>query len=264
MKFRLQNPFTLMFAVITVISLACSVDLYGTPAPAPQPPAQSEPTTAVVDPAVETSPTLPPEQTFTNAQQFFTEEFDGNMDAWKYLVVNGSKSQVIDGIVGLMSVRPIGGLLIFDLQGPGAWIYATYEPFNYSSVRLDVRVNNRGSNNNNVSLICRKSDAGWFEFDIASNGLYEILYGQILPDNTAAYTPIADGGSNKIKPGLQENEYGIVCQDNTLILYINGTETRRLEDKKYLLPEGKVGISVSSFRDVPVIVDFYWAKISQP
>jgi hypothetical protein len=151
-----------------------------------------------------------------------------------------------------MSVRPIGGLLIFDLQGQGAWVYATYEPFNYSNVRLDVKVNNRGSNNNNVSLICRKSDAGWYEFDIANNGLYEILFAQIQPDNTVSYTLMAEGGSTKIRSGLAENEYSIVCQDNILTLYINGTESRRLEDKKYLLPEGKVGISVSSFKDVPI------------
>lgn len=264
MKLRIQNPFIFFLVIVALVSFACSVDLYGTPTPAPEADATSDQTTATVEPVVENPPTLPAEQTFTNAQQFFTEEFDGNTDYWKYLVVNGAKSQIIDGIVGLMSIRPLGGLLIFDLQGQGAWVYATYEPFTYSNVRLDVKVNNRGSNNNNVSLICRKSDAGWYEFDIANNGLYEILYGQILPDNTVAYTPIADGGSTKIKPGLADNEYGIVCQDNTLILYINGTETRRLEDKKYLLPEGKVGISVSSFQDVPVIVDFYWVKISQP
>ena len=259
MKLKLQKPFSFLLAVVAVVSLACSVDLYGTATPA-----QSNQTTPAVDPGVETTQTLPPEQTFTDAQQFFTEEFDGNTDYWKYLVVNGAKSQIIDGIVGLMSVRPIGGLLIFDLQGQGAWVYAIYEPFTYSNARLDVKVNNRGSNNNNVSLICRKSEAGWYEFDIANNGLYEILYGQIQPDNTVSYTPIADGGSTKIKSGLADNEYGIVCQDNILTLYINGTEARRLEDKKYLLPEGKVGISVSSFRDVPVIVDFYWVKISQP
>jgi hypothetical protein len=260
MKFKLQKPFIFLLVIVTVVSLACSVDLFGTATP----PAQPSQTTPTVAPVVDATPTLLAEQTIIDAQQFYTEEFDGNMDAWKYLVVNGAKSQVIDGIVGLMSVRPIGGLLIFDLQGPGAWVYATYEPFTYSNVRLDVKVSNRGTNNNNVSLICRKSDAGWFEFDIANNGLYEILYGQIQSDNTVAYTPIADGGSSEIRSGLADNEYGIACQDNTLTLYINGVETRRLEDKKYLLPEGKIGISVSSFRDVPVTVDFYWVKISQP
>ena len=264
MKFKLQNPFVFLFAIVALVSLACSVDLYGTATPAPQAPAQSNQTTPIVESAVETTQTLLPEQTFTGAQQFYTEEFDGNIDYWKYLVVNGAKSQIIDGIVGLMSVRPIGGLLIFDLQGQGAWVYATYEPFTYSKVRLEVKVKNRGSNNNNVSLICRKSDAGWYEFNIANSGLYEILYAQIQPDNTISYTLIADGGSTRIKSGMADNEYGIVCTDSTLILYINGTEVRNLEETKYLLPEGKVSISVSSFRDVPVIVDFYWVKISQP
>jgi hypothetical protein len=152
---------------------------------------------------------------------------------------------------------------MFDLEGQGAWVYATYEPDTYTDVRLDVKVGNRGSNNNNVSLVCRKSDSGWYEFDIANNGLYEVLFGKIVNDRVE-YTPMADGGSTRIKSGLAENEYGIVCQGGTLILYINGEEVRRLEDHKYLLPEGNVGISVSSFRDVPVIVDFYWVRISQP
>lgn len=246
-----------LFTILVLVSLACSVDLYGTPTPAPLQPA--EPSLQPEQPAA----TIQPEQSSTGAQQFYTEEFDAETDAWKYLVVNGANKQIVNGIVGLMSVRPLGGLLIFDLQGPGAWAYATYEPFTYTDVRLDVKVGNRGSNNNNIGLICRKSDAGWYEFDIANNGLYEIFFARIV-DNTVEYIRIADGGSTKIKSGLSENEYGILCQGSALVLNVNGTETRRLDENKYRLPEGKVGISVSSFRDVPVTVDFYWAKISQP
>jgi hypothetical protein len=257
MKIKAKRTLIFLFMVMVLVSLACSIDLYGPPIPAPQP---------LTDPSTQpeqSAATIQSEQSSTSAQQFYTEEFDAETDSWKYLVVNGAKKQIVNGIVGLMSARPIGGLLIFDLQGTGAWVYATYEPFTYTDVRLDVKVGNRGSNNNNVSLICRKSDAGWYEFDIANNGLYEIYFARII-DNTVEYTRIADGGSTKIKSGLSENEYGIVCQGNTLVLNINGTETRRLDENKYHLPEGKVGISVSSFRDVPVTVDFYWARISQP
>jgi hypothetical protein len=162
-----------------------------------------------------------------------------------------------------MSLRTAGGLLVFDLKSQGTSAYATYEPFTYTDVRLDVKVGNRGTNNNKVSLICRKSDAGWYQFDIASNGLYEIFFARTVGD-AVEYTRLSDGGSNEINTGLAENEYGIVCQGNTLVLNINGTEARRLEDKKYLLPKGKVGISVSSLKDTPVTVDFYWARISQP
>ncbi len=254
MKRNATKPVMFLLTVMVLVSLACSVDLYGTPTPAPQAEASLQPEQAAA--------TVPPES-IDGAQQFYTEEFDVESNAWQYMVVNGAERQIVNGIVGLMSVRTVGGLLIFDLQGPGAWVYATYEPFTYTDVRLDVRVNNRGSNNNNVSLFCRKSDAGWYEFDIANNGMYEILFGKVVGD-TVEYTPIADGGSTEIKSGMAENEYGIVCQGNSLVLYVNGVEARRLEDNKFLLPEGKVGVSVSSFRDVPVTVDFFWAKISQP
>lgn len=253
MKIKAIQPVIFLLTVIGLISLACSVDLYGTPTPPSQASALPEQLTA----------TLPSEQPAAAGQQYFTDEFDVENAAWNYTVVNGAEHQIVNGIVGLMSIRTVGGLLVFDLKGPGAWVYATYEPFTYTDVRLDVRVGNRGSNNNNVSLFCRKSDAGWYEFDIANNGLYEVLYGKIV-GNAVEYKPIADGGSSEIKSGMAENEYGIVCQGNTLTLYINGKEVRSLVDNKYLLPEGKVGISVSSFRDVPVTVDFFWAKVSQP
>ncbi len=254
MKRNAINPVMFLLTIMTLVSLACSVDLYGTPTPAPE----AQASVLLEQPAATALP-----ESITGAQQFYTEEFDVESDAWKYMVVNGAERKIVNGIVGLMSVRTLGGLLTFDLQGKGAWVYATYEPFTYADVRLDVKMGNRGANNNNVSLFCRKSDAGWYEFDIANNGMYEVLFGKVVGD-TVEYALIVDGGSVEINSGLAENEYGILCQGNVLTLYINGREVRRFEDNKYLLPEGKVGISISSFRDVPVIVDFFWAKISQP
>ena len=253
MKVKTAKPLIFLFTIMMLVSLACSVDLYGTPTPAP--------------PTVEA--TAPPEQTAVatqtaaNAQQFYKEEFDTENNNWEYLMVNGSTSQIIDGNTSAMPIRKAGGLLVFDLKNRGTSAYATYEPFTYKDIRLDVKVGNHGTNNNRISLICRKSDAGWYEFDVASNGLYEIFFAKTVGD-AIEYTRIADGGSNKIKTGWAVNEYGVVCQGNTLVLNINGAEARRLEDKTYLLPEGKVGISASSSKDTPVTVYFYWAAISQP
>jgi hypothetical protein len=250
---KIAKPLIFLFTVMALASLACSVDLYGTPAPAP----------SVVEPSALPQQTAVTIQPTVNAQRFYTENFDTENNQWEYLIVNGSNKQIVNGSNGLMPMRTAGGLLVFDLQNKGTSAYATYEPFTYTDVRLDIKADNRGTNNNNVSLICRKSDAGWYEFDVASNGLYEIFFAKAVGD-TVEYTQIAEGGSNKIKTGWATNEYGIVCQGNTLVLNINGAEARRLEDKKYLLPEGKVGISVSSLKDAPVIVDLYWASISQP
>jgi hypothetical protein len=253
MKIKTVNPLIFLFIIMTLVSLACSVDLYGTPTPAPpavEPSAQPEQIATAIQPA-------------SNAQQFYVEEFDVKNNDWEYLVVNGSSRQIINDSAGIMPMRTAGGLLVFDLQNQNTAAYATYEPFTYTDVRLDVKVGNRGANNNKISLICRKSDAGWYEFSIASNGLYEISFAKPVGDGVER-TRITDGGSNDIKSGWAENEYGIVCQGNTLVLNINDTEARRLEDKKYLLPEGKIGISVSSLKDAPVTVDLYWAGISQP
>jgi hypothetical protein len=254
MKVKAIKPWIFLSTAMILVSLACSVDLYGTPTPAP--PAAVEPSASPEQTAVAIEPTV-------TAQQFYTEEFDTEDNNWEYLIVNGSNKQIVEGDTGSLSMRTVGGLLVFDLQNKGTTAYATYEPFTYTDVRLDVKAGNRGTNNNTVSLICRKSDAGWYQFDIASNGLYEIFFAKAVGD-AVEYTRIADGGSGKIKVGLAENEYGIVCQGSTLVLNINGAEARRLEEQKYLLTEGKVGTSVSSVKDAPVIVDFYWAGSNQP
>jgi hypothetical protein len=253
MKVKAIKSLIFLFTAMVLVSLACSVDLYGTPTPAP----------SAVEPSMLPEQTADAIQPTANAQQFYTEKFDTEDNNWEYLIVNGSNKQIVKGSTGSMSMRTVGGLLVFDLQNLGTTAYATYESFTYTDVRLDVKAGNRGTNNNNISLICRKSDAGWYQFDIASNGLYEIFFAKTVGD-AVEYTRIAEGGSNKIKTGWAENEYGIVCQGSTLVLNINGAEARRLEDKTYLLPEGKVGISVSSLKDAPVIADFYWVSISQP
>jgi hypothetical protein len=130
---------------------------------------------------------------------------------------------------------------------------------------MSVVAINRGTNDNNVSLICRFSkENGWYEFNIANNGLYDILHGSFTKDNKATYGKLADGGSNKIKQGKETNTYEISCKGRTLVLAINGYETRRLDDNQFVLDKGKVGVSVSSFKSLPVTVQIDSVAISKP
>jgi hypothetical protein len=255
MESKMKNikPWIFLFTVMALASLACSVDLYGTPTPTPP----------TVEPQSLPEATATDIQSATKAQQFYTEEFDTEDNNWEYKMANGSTAQIVNDSDGVMPMRTAGGLLVFDFKNKGALGYATYKPFTYADVRLDIKMGNRGTNNNSINLICRKSAAGWYEFDIASNGLYEIFFAKDVGDSVQ-YTRIADGGSNNIKTGWAVNEYGIICQGNTLVLNINGAEARRLEEKNFLLSEGKVGISVSSLKDAPVTTDLYWASITQP
>jgi hypothetical protein len=154
------------------------------------------------------------------------------------------------------------GFYKFDIDKTWQWVYSTYDPFEYEDVRLDVRVENQGTNNNNISLICRYSpDAGWYEFNIANNGLYWILFAKVRPeDGFVSYTLISEGGSNKIKQGLDTNEYTAICQGDTLTLYINDNLTKEAKDER--LTSGKVGVSVSAFAHLPAKVYFDWVKLS--
>ena len=162
------------------------------------------------------------------------------------------------------SATTSNGKLAFDIETKGIWMYYLYDGFQYDDVHMEVVAENRGIANN-VGLICRYSkDQGWYEFNVASTGLYKILFGRYGSNNTVIYGKLADGGSNKLKPGKDTNTIGITCKGRTLVLYINGAEVRRMDDNQYVLDKGQVGISVSSSKYVPVQVNVDSIKVSQP
>jgi hypothetical protein len=245
----------LMVGALLLAAIACMSSPAPTTVPTEPPPAVQptdvEPTEAPTEPV---------------AQQYYTESFDADTGQWSTFVVDATTvPTVVEGKVDNMSVGVSDGYLVFDLGSKNLWVYSTYDPYEYDDVRMDVVAENRGTNDNNISLICRFSkEEGWYEFNVANSGLYDILHGSFTKDGKVTYGKIADGGSNKIKQGKETNTYAISCKDRTLVLYINGYETRRLTDNQYALRKGKVGLSVSSFDTLPVKVAFDSVKISQP
>ena len=140
------------------------------------------------------------------------------------------------------------------------YVYYLFKPLKVTDVRLDIKAENLGRNNNNISLVCRYSvEKGWYEFNIASNGLWWIKRYDPRFNN---YTDIGKGASRLINLGQATNEYGAVCKDNKLTLFINGKEVRTLTDNT--LVNGQVGFSVSSFNVTPVTVALDYFKISVP
>jgi hypothetical protein len=260
MKLTILKPF--LYLMIIVLMLACGLFNEGT--------AQVQPTAVQAQPTVVEAPTQQSVEP-TAVQKYFQEDFNGSLNDWTRFVVDGSKvakggnSTLSDGDFGNMSVDIKDGFLVFDLQDPGQWVYETYDAQTYDDVRLDVSATNRGTNDNNISLICRYSpDQGWYEFNIANNGLYKIYYARVKTNNVVVYGLLADGGYNKIKQGKETNELGITCKGRTLTLFINNYKVKTLDDNQYVLRTGKIGLSVSSFINLPATVEFDWAKVSQP
>ncbi|HLA07317.1 MAG TPA: hypothetical protein VJ022_07735 [Anaerolineales bacterium] len=208
--------------------------------------------------------TLPTDTPLSDAQPFYTEEFDTNNDNWTYFVVDGNTNRIADEDNPGLSVFTGNGALTFDLNDNNLWTYSTYDPFEYEDVRIDMRVTNRGVNTNDVSLICRYTDTGWYEFNIGNDGLYTILFAKVDSSDNVSYKTIFEGGSTAIKSGKGTNEYTAICSGRTLSLYINGKETRVITETNYNLTSGKIGISVSSFDVLPVAIDVDWVMISEP
>jgi hypothetical protein len=256
----MRSQYRTLFAFV-VLLLSVSLACYGggTPTAATQAPVKTEPPVAA-SPEQPQSPTEAPVATDAPAQatgqDFFTEEFDGDISNWTYFTTKNDTTADTSG------AQPTAdnGFLVFDLS---KWlnVYAMYEPYTYSNVRIDARVENRGTNNNNINLICRYSEEGWYEVSIANNGLYWLWAFDAVK---GSYAKLADGGSNKIKAGKEVNEYTFICNDRNLIVQINGHDTTSFTDNQYVFREGQIGVGASSFRDLPVKVEYDWVKISQP
>ena len=223
---------------------------------ATDPPTRQIPPTESAPPTEEPAPPVveEPEEPVGEPQAYFIEEFEEGLDSWTYFLMDGDESK--------MDLYTDNGRLIFDLQGRNQWVYVLYDEFTYSDVRIDVYAENLGKNTNNVSLICNYSDRfGWYEFNISNGGLYNIL---IHSELDGGYISLANGGSTNIRIGRDANVYTAVCTGNQLSLYINGILEREFVDRKYNLREGQIGLSVSSFEALPILVEVDYFAISQP
>lgn len=266
-----SKPLLFFMSLILLVGLACSALAGGAPAPtqAPPPtqaPVQVNPTEAAPEPTEVPPPTeespAPTEPPVPQAQQFFTEEFDTPLSSdWDILTVTASDKADPDKV----TVDSQDGNLVWNFDSEYVYYYLFYQAFTYDDVRLDIRADNRGRNNNSISLICRYDpEVGWYEFNIANNGLYDISYGEVTSSGDIGYKQIANGGSNSIKQGKEVNEYGISCKGNELTLFINGKEVKSVIEKNYALRSGQVGVSVSSFNVLPILIEMDWIQISEP
>lgn len=220
---------------------------------ATDPPARQLPPTEAVPQEVEITEE-PVDEPISEPEAYFIEEFEGDLSSWSYFLMNGDENK--------MDLYTDNGRLVFDLQGTNQWVYLLYDEYNYSDVRIDVYAENLGKNTNSVSLICNYSDRfGWYEFNISNGGLYDLL---VYSEQDGRYFTLANGGSKNIRIGRDVNIYTAICQGNKLSLYINGVLEREFVDTKHKLREGLVGLSVSSFDVLPILVEVDYFAISVP
>lgn len=264
------RPMLFYVSLLLIVGIACS---FGNPPATQAPPVEQpvqvdNPTAAPPEPTevppTEVPPTEPPatEPPAPQAQQFFTEEFDTSLSGdWSIFTITDPNVSDLDKV----TVEADNGNLVWNFDSEYVYYYLFYNAFEYEDVTVEARADNRGKNNNSVSLICRyDEEVGWYEFNIANNGLYDILFAEVLESGKIRWNRVANGGSNAINQGKEINEYSITCRGEELTLNINGDEVISIKDKKYGLRSGQVGVSVSSFNVLPILIEMDWFRISEP
>lgn len=250
---KVFRPFYFIAILILVVSLACGIDLGDEPtAPPEQSSASNNPTEA---PPVDEPTQEQQQQQQSSSGPFFTEEFDSDPN-WYYEVIQDSQDSDPESV----SISFDDSLMIFEIPESFLYAYYVYQEYSYDDVRVDIKVENRGVNTQQVSLVCRVGDDGWYEFAVQSDGLWE-LYGV-----SGGYDRLTNGGSNDINQGKAVNEYTLICEDNEISFFINGEELRGSPyvENEYSLREGGVGFSISALRAIPVVIEVDYLKISEP
>ena len=254
------RPLVLFVLFVMVVGLACN----GT-APSndggndtsQQPPQQNAP---AVEPAA-TEPPPPtdiPQPTATEepqAQRFYREEFEADFDPnnWDHFTVgSGSDTNLV--------IEQQDDHLLVDVGDDDLYVYYMYLPETYDDVALTMNAENRGRNNNNVSLVCRMNDdaSQWYEFSVLSGGLWYLYAYQ------NGYNLMDKGGTNALKQGKEVNEYGMTCNGNEITMTVNGKTIKTYKDNKYSFREGLVGFNISSLNVLPITVEVNWLDISEP
>lgn len=262
------RPLLFLVSLLFIVGMACAGGATPpTQAPPPTQPVQVIPTEVPPQPTEE-PPTEAPatevvtEEPVSQAQQFFTEEFDTPLSGdWTTFTITDPNVSDLEKV----TVEADNGNLVWNFDSEYVYYYLFYNAFEYEDVKVEARADNRGKNNNSVSLICRYDEnVGWYEFNIANNGLYDILYAEVLDNGKIRYNRVANGGSNAIKQGKDVNEYSATCQGEELTLTINGDEVISIDERNYRLRSGQAGVSVSSFNVLPILIEMDWIRISEP
>jgi len=261
------TPVFLFTALLLLVGLACSAvtsgdDVPPTQSPPPtQEPVQILPTATQPEPepqsteAPATEPAAPPTEEAPVNAEFFTEEFDSEaaLDNWESFTLGQGEDRNL-------VIEQEEDHLLFDLGDEDLYVYYIYTAEDYDDVSIKLNAENRGRNNNNISLVCRLNadESQWYEFSVESGGLW-YLYAF-----DEKYNSIANGGTSALKQGKEINEYAMTCDEDRISLSINGEELRTVTDNTYGFSDGLVGFNISSLNVLPITVAVNWFEISEP
>ena len=214
------------------------------------------PASPTPEPTLTPEPTSTPEPIPTPLPRFFTNHFDASLAGWVILQAGNET---------IPNITTKNNTLRFEMDTPFTWLYALYAPEDYTDVHIETEFVNSALTPASVGLICRYSETdGWFEYNVSTDGTYNVLLGQWLDTGIASYLPVIDGLSKEIKQSGEIQSIGMTCFGTNIYLSINGNNVRNVDVSSYRLAAGKVGLAASSYENVPVIAVFNFVTVSEP
>lgn len=259
---REQRPWHLCFngdmkklLLIGCLVLITACQPQATPTPEPPLFPTNTPLPTPIPPTGTPTLTSTPEPSPTPFPRFFTTEFDGSLAGWVILQA---------GNEAVPNITVENSRLLMQMDAPYTWVYALYGAQDYDNVSLETKFVNNAMSPASIGLICRYSETdGWFEYNVTTDGTYNLLYGKWLSNGIAEYLPILDGSSNAIQQSGVEQRIGMICKGTTVTLFVDGNIIRNADASRFELTVGKVGLTASSYENVPVIASFDLVTVSE-
>lgn len=238
-----------------ILLMAACQPATATPVAAPSLPTATLSPTSI--PVTDTpAPTSTPEATMTPLPRFFTAEFDNSLAGWVILQA---------GNEAVPNITVENSRLVVQMDAPYTWVYTLYGPEDYDTVKVTTKFVNNALTPASAGLVCRYSETdGWLEYNVSTDGTYNVLYGEWLAPGVAEYLPISDGSSKAIQQSGAEQQIGLICSGTTMTLLIDETVIRNVDVSRYELAAGKVGLTAASYENVPVIVSYDWVTVGEP
>lgn len=187
----------------------------------------------------------------------YSTDFNGDggdwEDGWVHFAVPSNNENY--------STYVTSGFMFVGVDVQETTVYLIYDPIytprDHADVWVGTFANNVGKvRNNNISVICRATDAGWYEFSIASNGLW-----WIWKYYSGDYDVLAQGGVPNYNKNDTDHEITASCIGDQLTFYYDGIQLKngRVSDSSF--KEGQVGLSVYASNLSGVEVEFDWFEV---
>ncbi|MBI3160274.1 MAG: hypothetical protein HYZ26_11815 [Chloroflexi bacterium] len=189
----------------------------------------------------------------------YATDFDGTGDDWEegwiWFTIPDNKDDFFAYVQS--------GFMILGLDDLETSVYLVPD-FVYlprgTDVYVEASFDNVGTTrNNNLSVGCRGTADGWYEFSISSSGLWWIY--KYTP--SGGFQVLNNGGLANYNKNVSLHTLGATCIGDELTFYVDGEQLRNGTIRDSAFREGQVFLSVYSANlpGVEVEIDYFYTQV---